>query len=100
MANADSRALIEALMQEVIDGAAACGYQLPQGYAAKLLAATERMPDYLPSMYHDFAQRRPLELQAIYAAPLAAAAQAGCQLPCMQALYQALRFLDQRHQSA
>ena len=100
MANADSRALIEALMQEVVEGAAACGHQLPHGYAAKLLAATERMPDYLPSMYHDFVQRRPLELQAIYAAPLAAAAQAGCQLPRMQALHQALRFLDQRHQSA
>ena len=100
MANVDSRALIEAIMQEVVEGAAACGHQLPPGYAAKLLAATERMPDYLPSMYHDFVQRRPLELQAIYAAPLAAAAQAGCQLPRMQALHQALRFLDQRHQSA
>ena len=94
MANVDSRALIEAIMQEVVEGAAACGHQLPPGYAAKLL------PDYLPSMYHDFVQRRPLELHAIYAAPLAAAAQAGCQLPRMQALHQALRFLDQRHQSA
>nr|WP_298137986.1 putative 2-dehydropantoate 2-reductase [uncultured Pseudomonas sp.] len=98
MGNADSRALIEALMQEVVAAAAACGHQLPQGYAGKLLAATDRMPVYLPSMYHDFVQRRPLELHAIYAAPLAAAAQAGCELPRMQALYQALRFLDQRHQ--
>ncbi|MGH8353488.1 MAG: putative 2-dehydropantoate 2-reductase [Pseudomonas sp.] len=96
MGNADSRALIQAIMQEVVQGAAACGHQLPDGYAAKLLAATERMPDYLPSMYHDFVQHRPLELEAIYAAPLAAAAQAGCELPRMQALYQALRFLD-RH---
>jgi len=34
------------------------------------------------------------ELQAIYAAPLSAAAAAGCELPKMRMLHQALRFLD------
>jgi 2-dehydropantoate 2-reductase len=94
MASADSQALILALMNEVVQGAAACGHILPDGYADKLLAVTERMPDYLPSMYHDFANKRPLELEAIYAAPLAAAAAAGCELPKMRMLYQTLRFLD------
>jgi 2-dehydropantoate 2-reductase len=94
MANADSRALILELMHEVVQGAAACGQVLPEGYPEKLLATTERMPDYLPSMYHDFQHKRPLELQAIYAAPLAAAAAAGCELPKMRMLHQALRFLD------
>lgn len=94
MANADSRALILELMREVVQGAAACGQVLPEGYPEKLLATTERMPDYLPSMYHDFQHKRPLELQAIYAAPLAAAAAAGCEMPKMRMLHQALRFLD------
>lgn len=94
MASADSRALILALMQEVVHGAASCGYQLPDGYAEKLLAVTEQMPDYLPSMHHDFKHRRPLELDAIYAAPLAAADLAGCELPRMRMLYQTLRFLS------
>ncbi|NMY41110.1 putative 2-dehydropantoate 2-reductase [Pseudomonas sp. WS 5013] len=94
MANADSRALILELMREVVQGAAACGQVLPEGYPEKLLATTERMPDYLPSMYHDFQHKRPLELQAIYAAPLAAAAAAGCELPKMRMLHQTLRFLD------
>ena len=94
MANADSRALILELMREVVQGAAACGQVLPEGYPEKLLATTERMPDYLPSMYHDFQHKRPLELQAIYAAPLSAAAAAGCELPKMRMLHQALRFLD------
>ena len=94
MANADSRALILELMREVVQGAAACGQVLPEGYPEKLLATTERMPDYLPSMYHDFQHKRPLELQAIYAAPMAAAAAAGCELPKMRMLHQALRFLD------
>lgn len=98
MGNAESRALIEAIMQEVVDAAGACGYQLPAGFAGKLLTATDRMPDYLPSMYHDFALQRPLELHAIYAAPLAAAAQAGCAMPRTEMLYQTLRFLEQRAQ--
>ncbi len=98
MGNADSRALIEAIMQEVVDAAGACGYQLPAGFAGKLLAATDRMPDYLPSMYHDFALQRPLELHAIYAAPLAAAAKTGCAMPRTEMLYQTLRFLEQRAQ--
>ena len=96
MRNPDSRALIEAIMQEVVDAATACGHSLPPGFAGKLLAATDRMPDYLPSMYHDFALGRPMELHAIYAAPLAVAAQAGCTMPRTQMLYQALRFLEQR----
>lgn len=96
MANADSRALIEAIMQEVVDAALACGHEMPQGYSGTLLAATDHIPDYLPSMYHDFAQQRPMELQAIYAAALAAAEQAGCELPRTRALYQSLRFLEQR----
>jgi 2-dehydropantoate 2-reductase len=96
MGNTDSRALIAAIMQEVVEAASACGYPLPTGFAGKLLAATDRMPDYLPSMYHDFALQRPLELHAIYAAPLAAAAKAGCAMPRTEMLYQALRFLEQQ----
>lgn len=96
MGNADSRALIETIMQEVVDAAGACGYQLPAGFAGKLLLATDRMPDYLPSMYHDFALQRPLELHAIYAVPLAAAAKVGCAMPRTAMLYQSLRYLEQR----
>jgi 2-dehydropantoate 2-reductase len=99
MGNPDSRALIQALMQEVVEGAVACGHTLPEGFAGKLLASTDRMPDYLPSMYHDYVQRRPLELEAIYAAPLAAAEAAGCDLPRIRALYQALRFIDARNRT-
>ena len=98
MADADSRALIRAIMQEVIAAAAACGHALPPAYADKLLATTDRMPDYWPSMYHDAVLRRPLELPAMYAAPLAAAALVGCPVPRIEALHQALRFIDNRNQ--
>lgn len=94
MTNADSRALLQSLMQEVVDATLACGYTLPDNYPQKLLAYTDRMPDYLPSMYHDFAQHRPAELSALYVAPLAAAEAAGVEMPRVRMLYQALSFLQ------
>ncbi|MGE8297100.1 MAG: putative 2-dehydropantoate 2-reductase [Pseudomonas sp.] len=99
MDNADSRALIADMMNEVVSAAQALGYAMPENYADKLLAATQRMPDYLPSMYHDFAQKRPAELHAIYEAPLAAADSAGFDMPKVRALYQALRFIQARREA-
>lgn len=99
MGNADSRALIADMMQEVVRAAQALGYAMPENYADKLLAATQRMPDYLPSMYHDFAQGRAAELHAIYEAPLAAADAAGFDMPKVRALYQALRFIQARREA-
>ncbi|MGF6129781.1 2-dehydropantoate 2-reductase [Pseudomonas frederiksbergensis] len=97
MADADSRALIQALMAEVVQGAQACGHVIPPGYADYLFMMTEKMPDYWPSMYHDLLHKRPLELEAIYARPLAAAKAAGCELPRIEALYRALGFIDRRN---
>nr|WP_294975509.1 putative 2-dehydropantoate 2-reductase [uncultured Pseudomonas sp.] len=99
MDNPDSRALVAELMEEVVAGAAACGHALPSNIVGAMLASTDAMPDYLPSMYHDFAQCRPLELGAIYAAPLEAARKAGRELPRIEALYRALRFIDARNQA-
>jgi len=99
MADSDTRELIQALMAEVVQGAAACGHELPEGYADHLLRVTEQMPDYWPSMFHDHAGQRPLELQAIYAEPLARARAAGCSLPRMQMLYQALAFIDRANRA-
>lgn len=98
MGNPDSRALLEALMREVVDASLACGYRLPDNYPQKLLAYTDRMPDYLPSMYHDFVQGREAELPAIYGAPLAAAERVGRDMPRVRMLYQALSFLQARAQ--
>ena len=97
MADADSRELIKALMAEVVRGAKACGHDMPAGYADYLFMMTEKMPDYWPSMHHDFLHKRPLELAAIYARPLAVAKAAGCELPRIEALYRSLSFIDRRN---
>mgnify|MGYP000155920991 CR=1 FL=1 len=97
MADPDSRELIQGLMAEVVQGAQACGHTLPEGYAEHLFKVTGHMPDYRPSMHHDFVEKRPLELEAIYAKPLAAALAAGCDMPKIRALYHALAFIDRSH---
>jgi len=97
MADAASRASVQALMAEVVRGAQACGLTVPPGYAEYLFSMTDKMPDYWPSMYHDFLHKRPMELAAIYERPLAAAKAAGCELPRIEALYQALSFIDRRN---
>lgn len=93
MRHAASRTLITDIMQEVVQAAAACGHELPENTAATMLNNTERMPDYHPSMYHDFTSQRPLELDAIYRAPIAAAKAAGVAMPKTQMLLQSLEFL-------
>lgn len=96
MANRDSRALVKAIMLEASGASAACGYPLPEVLVDGMMTATDHMPNYLPSMYHDHAHGRQMELDAIYAAPLAAAENAGFSMPKTEALYQALCFISAR----
>lgn len=89
-----SRELIIDLMNEVMAGAAACGYPLPDTLVPTMLQYTDEMSAYLPSMHHDYTQQRPMELQAIYRAPLAAAHAAGCAMPKVKMLLQTLEYLS------
>lgn len=92
-----TRSLIRELMAEVIEGAAACGHSLGDGYIDEAWAATDGKPDYTPSMLLDYTEQRQLELGAIYAAPLTAAAKAGKPMKKVEMLYQNLCFLDERN---
>lgn len=97
MTHPRTRALVRELMEEVIAGAQACGHSLGEGYIDEAWSATDGKPDYKPSMLLDYAEGRPLELGAIYAAPLAAAAKAGRLMNKVDMLYQSLCFLDERN---
>lgn len=97
MHNPNSLELVKGLMQEVMRAAQACGHPLPPELPQQMLNNTLNLPDYLPSMYHDYQQHRPMELEAIYQRPIQWAAEAGCSLPKMEQLLQCLRFLEQHH---
>lgn len=85
---------VAVLMAEVLHAAGACGAEIAPAFAASMRADTIRMGAYLPSMLIDRRANRPLELEAIYRRPLAAARQAGVACPRIEALCTRLRDLD------
>ncbi|MCX7620097.1 MAG: putative 2-dehydropantoate 2-reductase [Acidimicrobiales bacterium] len=96
MADPDTRSLVEDLMWEVVGAARACGHEIDDGFVETMLRTTDAMTPYKTSMKLDFDAGRPLELDAIYAAPIRVAAGAGYAMPHTAVLYRQLRFLDQR----
>ncbi|MFA5677661.1 MAG: putative 2-dehydropantoate 2-reductase [Pseudomonas sp.] len=97
--NPASHQLIRELMQEVVDAAQACGHTMPEALVDKLLIGTQRMPDYLPSMYHDWLHKRPMELDNLYGEALKLAAEAGHRMPRTEALLNMLRFIQDGYQA-
>ena len=95
LGNPATRELVQTLMEEVIAAAVSAGCTLPAGYAQTLLKVTESMPDYWPSMHHDYRHARPLELAAIYAQPLQRARAMAVEMPATRMLYQQLEFLQE-----
>ncbi|MCX7886629.1 MAG: putative 2-dehydropantoate 2-reductase [Verrucomicrobiae bacterium] len=94
MQNPHTRALVEAIMCEVVAAATARGCQIPPDFIRKMLADTDRMKPYKTSMMLDFEARRPMEVEAIYGNPLRAARSAGVKTPLLEMLYAQLKFLD------
>lgn len=94
MANAHTRSLVEALMQEVVAAARHCNAVIPDGFIQSMLSATLKMKPYWTSMKIDFDAGRPLEVEAILGAPLRRGEAAGASLALITMLYRQLKFLD------
>lgn len=92
-----SRRMVTDLMNEVRAAAAGDGRDLPADSIAGMVAATEAMTPYAPSMKVDYEHRRPLEVEQIYRAPLARAARNAVAMPRTELLADALTFLDARN---
>lgn len=86
--------LIRDLMVEVIGAANACGAGIRDDFATKMLDATRVMKPYAPSMKLDFDFKRPLEIPAIYSAPLAEARIHSFNMPKVAVLERQLWFLQ------
>ncbi len=97
MADPATRALVEAIMSEVAAASTACGKPVPETFPEVMLRATDSMVPYKTSMKLDYDAGRPLELDAIYGAPIRAAHAAGCAVPCIETVHRELAFLDQRN---
>lgn len=94
LANESSLLLIKEMMQEVIGAAQACGHDIPDQLDEMLLKGTKSMPDYFPSMYHDWMHKRPMELDNLYGEALRLAAEAGYSMPRIEAQMRMLQFIQ------
>ena len=83
-------------MSEVVAAGCACGADVDERFAEGRREMTRTMTPYAPSMKLDFDGGRPLEIGAIYDAPIEAARAAGAAMPTVEALRDQLRFLDSR----
>ncbi len=100
MADPDAVALVRSLMAEVLAAAAADGRPLSGDLIEQMLDLTRTMRSYAPSMHLDFAHGRPLEIEAMYRAPLSRAARSGTAMDRTAMLADALTFLDRRNRAS
>ena len=90
-----TRQLIREQMMEVIGAAQHLGVKnLDATFADKMIAMTDEMTPYSPSMKLDFDFHRPMEIEYLYTRPLAIARQAGFAMPKLEMLEAELRFLS------
>ncbi len=94
METPSSRQLITTLMEEVIEGAAACGCTIEAEAVGKMLDFTDKMIPYEPSMKLDYNNSREMEIEYMYDRPLAEAASKGCSLKSIAMLRDQLKFIQ------
>jgi 2-dehydropantoate 2-reductase len=97
MVNPETRLLVRRIMEEVLQGAQACGRIISNNFIENMLDHTDKMKPYLTSMKLDYDAQRPLEIEAMFGNPLRFSQQAGMNLPRIEMLYQQLKFLDQKN---
>ena len=79
---------------EVIGAANALGATgMTSRLADELIAMTEKMPPYYPSMKQDFDHGRPMEIEYLYSRPIALAAEAGFAMPRLSGLEAELKLV-------
>ena len=97
--NPDTRALIREQMMEVVGGARALGVTaLDETFVDKMIAMTDAMTPYSPSMKLDYDFHRPMEIHYLYSRPIEIAAEAGFQMPRLKMLEAKLKFKSARSQ--
>ncbi|MFA5689569.1 MAG: putative 2-dehydropantoate 2-reductase [Kiritimatiellales bacterium] len=92
--NPELRALCLKLMEEVAAGSAAVARPVAPEFLDQMMAYTESMTAYAPSMRVDYDHGRPMEIESIYGAPVRMAGAAGVAMPETEKLYNELITLE------
>ena len=96
MNNPEIRTLCRRLMEEVVAASAACARPIEPEFIEKMMAHTDKMVPYAPSMKLDFDRGNPMEVESIYGNPVRAAKAAGVAMPETEKLYWQLVALNSR----
>jgi len=99
LADPATRALVAEVMDEVIAASQAVGAPVDPAFRDEMLATTDAMRPYDPSMVLDRRAGQRLEIEAIYDAATQAARAAGAPMPRAESLAAMLRFLDRTRRS-
>ncbi len=95
--NPSTRKLIYDQMMEIVAATQAMNIpHVDEAFVEKMLAVTDEMTPYSPSMRLDWDYQRPMELYYIYTRPLALAREAGAPMSRLEMLEAQLRFMEQQ----
>lgn len=86
--------LLKAIASEIITIAKAYNREISPTTFEEMISLTASQIGYKPSMFYDYEQHKPLEIEYLYANPLAAAKEKGASCPEIENLYQQLKALD------
>lgn len=96
-----TRRLIREQMLEVIGAAQHLGIKgIEVSFADEMIAMTDRMTPYSPSMRLDYDFHRPMEIDYLYTRPLSIARDAGFPMPRLEMLEAELRYLGNKEGQA
>ena len=96
-----TRRLIREQMLEVIGAAQHLGIKgIEVSFADEMIAMTDRMTPYSPSMRLDYDFHRPMEINYLYTRPLSIARDAGFPMPRLEMLEAELRYLGNKEGQA
>ena len=98
--NPATRHLIREQMMEVVGAAQALGVRgLDEKFVDKMIADTQTMTPYSPSMKLDYDNGRPMEIYYLYTRPIEEARKAGFSMPRLAMLEAELRFRQNKARS-
>jgi 2-dehydropantoate 2-reductase len=98
MKNPATRQLIYEQMMEVVGAANALGIrELTSEFADQMMAMTDAMIPYSPSMKLDFDFHRRMEIPYLYTRPIAEAKKVGFEMPKLAMLEAELKFLESQY---
>jgi 2-dehydropantoate 2-reductase len=96
LATEDGVQFVRALVTEIISIARAQDIDIPDDFSSQIIPFTRGMGAYRTSMQIDRVAGRPMELEAIFAAPLRYARQLNVPCPRLSTLFELLKLLDAR----